>query len=671
MFNIRNAGCPASGGQARGRGSPDFDATVKRDQTSKSGAGQTQRQEGDGVRGRRDRSDNGRRDADNRPGATGHVGSAPTNAGADANLSGLDFAAVQKVIAQASDALNALGRDAGGGENGLGADTTRQDGGRRAGRGGRFSGRTQGHHGGGRPAQPLRGQNAQQLQALFDALTGYLNDVAESYLPGGGAADLSKETTAPGQPLRRFFNSYYGDGKSAPAGADRPGAREISNAVSAQSGDMPNKAGLSDMFWIWGQFLDHDVDLTHANGDEFNVPIPKGDGTFDPDGTGTQSLSLKRADSVKNLFGVDQQVNSITALIDGSNVYGSTAEETKALRTGAGGLLRSSENGHLPHDASGKFYKAGDERANENIGLTSMHTLWMNEHNRTAKELAAENPTWSDDQLFDAARERVVAQMQAITYNEFLPALLGDNALGSYQGYTGVDAQISNSFSTAAYRLGHTLVSDNLLIKKADGSTQTIQLSDAFFRPDKFDEFGAEAILNGAANKSAQELDENIVDSLRNMVMNAPGSPRLDLAALNVQRGRDHGLPTLNQARAELGLRPITSFNDPIFRDGVGAELASVYDSPDQIDLWTGMLSERPVGDGLVGQTQRAVLLDQFQRLRAGDANWYEGKFSSADVAKFNSTTLSDVIQRNFGVNLQEYAFYTPGKGDNATNATA
>lgn len=67
----------------------------------------------------------------------------------------------------------------------------------------------------------------------------------------------------------------------------------------------------------------------------------------------------------------------------------------------------------------------GDGRVNEQVNLALMHTVWLREHNRVAKELARLHPNWSDEALFQEARRVVVAEMQHITYNEFLPIILG------------------------------------------------------------------------------------------------------------------------------------------------------------------------------------------------------------------------------------------------------
>lgn len=493
-----------------------------------------------------------------------------------------------------------------------------------------------------------RGEALVQLRDVLESLRQVLNALAEITLPGAGAADASRDSTAPGQPLRRMFPSAYADGRNAPSGEDRPGAREISNAVSATTGDKGNKADASDMFWLWGQFLDHDLDLVETSDTLLDIPVPEDDTTFQPG----SMLELKRSLSKENGLGVAQQINAITALIDGSNVYGSDEETTDSLRSMSGGRLIMQEDGSLPYDEEKRFYRAGDGRVNENIGLTAMHTLFAREHNRLADDFAAANPDWSDDQIFEAARERVVAQLQSITVNEFLPILLGGEGLGAYQGpVAGLDAQISNSFAAAAYRFGHSMVSDDITPVDETGTAQeAIPLREAFFNPGQFAETGIDAIFRGFASQEAQAMDAEIVDSLRNFVMDSPFSPRLDLAALNIQRGRDHGLPTLNGARRALGFPPITSFDDPVFREGVGARLASVYDSPDDIDLWVGLLSEKPTGEALVGPTQEAILRDQFARLRDGDPGWYAHTMPADAVRDIENTSLADIIERNTGV---------------------
>lgn len=135
----------------------------------------------------------------------------------------------------------------------------------------------------------------------------------------------------------------------------------------------------------------------------------------------------------------------------------------------------------------------------------------------------------------------------------------------------------------------------------------------------------------------------------------APGAGGLDLVSLNIQRGRDHELPGYNDAREQMGLSRIESFDDPIWKDGVGAKLAQVYDSPDDVDLWVAGLAENYVGDSMVGETSTHIMKAQFENLRDGDRLWYQNQFSGQQLAELNSLSLSDIIQRNTGVqNIQD-----------------
>lgn len=430
--------------------------------------------------------------------------------------------------------------------------------------------------------------------------------------------------------LLRISEAEYADGVSTPAGATRPGAREISSAVAAQSDSVPNDRGLTDYVWIWGQFLDHDIDLTEGAdpAESFNIEVPAGDPWFDPFGTGAVEIGLDRSVYVEaedSSDGLRQQLNEITAFIDGSVVYGSDQERADALRTFEGGLLRTSEGDLLPfNDAaldnaggpSDTLFLAGDVRANENVVLSSMHTLFVREHNRIVTQLAADDPDLTDEELYQRARSIVTAELQVITYNEFLPALLGGDALGEYIGYDpSVNPGIANEFSTAAYRFGHSLLSPEIQRLDADGNViaaGNLALQDAFFSPDELVDHGIESLLRGAATQLAQEVDTQVIDDVRNFLFGPPGAGGLDLVSLNIQRGRDHGLADYNQVRMDLGLQPVTSFEQITSDPELAAVLEQTYGSVDEIDLWVGGLAEDHVTGASMGETFSAIIVDQF-----------------------------------------------------------
>jgi hypothetical protein len=502
-------------------------------------------------------------------------------------------------------------------------------------------------------------------------------------IDGTGNNLSNPEWGSTGEQLLRISPAEYADGISTPAGADRPGAREISNAIVAHADEAtPNDRSLTAYIYMWGQFIDHDLDLTGTATprEAINVPVPTGDPVFDPDGAGTQTIPVARSifDPATGTSAENprQQINQITAWHDGSMIYGSDAETAASLRTFAGGKLETiaSPTGDLPPiDESGN-YLGGDVRANENVELTSMHTLFVREHNRIAGEIAASNPTLSDEEIYQRARALVIAELQVITYKEWLPALLGPGALDRYRGYNpGVNPAIANEFSSAVFRL-HSTINDDVEFFDNEGRAITfdyvnsagetitvdgeVTLFEAFFNPALFKESGVDGILKYAASTHMEELDNQIVNSLRNFLF-TQASGGLDLASLNIQRGRDHGLADYNAVRVAYGLPAVNDFADITADPEVQQTLAALYGNVDNIDLWVGAMAEDHVRDGSAGPLMRAVIAEQFERLRDGDRFWYQRAFSGRELARLERTTLADIIERNTGVEgLQENVFF-------------
>jgi peroxidase len=476
------------------------------------------------------------------------------------------------------------------------------------------------------------------------------------------------------QQFLRMADSDYGDGLNTPAGADRPSPREISNALYAQDGALPDESGHSDMLWLWGQFIDHDIDLTPEGHEFFPISVPTGDPYFDPMGTGTQMIPMMRSDydPSTGITTPREQMNAITAFLDGSVVYGSDPMRQAFLRD-ADGKLKTSDGDLLPFNdgtidnamgMSTHFFVAGDVRANEQTGLTSMHTIFVREHNRLVDELASEHPELTGDELYEKAKVMVEAMLQSITYNDFLPILIGPDALGAYSGYDStIDPGIANIFATAAYRFGHTMVSTLVERSNEDGTEfhlGDLALRDAFFNPSLLLEEGAlDATMRGFAEGEAESLNITMIDELRNFLFGEPGMGGLDLAALNIQRGRDHGLPDYNTARMEYGLDPLTSFDEITSDKKLAKALSDVYDGDiNNIDAFVGGLIEDPADGALMGELFQTIIGDQFARIRDADRFWYEERFDDATIEWIESNTLSDVITRNSDIDfLQKNVF--------------
>lgn len=491
--------------------------------------------------------------------------------------------------------------------------------------------------------------------------------------------------------LYRMAPADYGDGLNSPAGSTRPSAREVSNEIFDQATSVPNPFAASDFFWLWGQFIDHDIDLTLDDEIEsFPIPVPLGDPFFDPFFTGNQTISLHRSafDSSTGINSPREQINGITPFIDASMIYGSDDTRATYLRT-PDGKLKVSDGDLLPFNHAGlnnaggpsdTLFLAGDVRANENVALTSLHTLFVREHNRLVDELKAEHPEYTAEQLYQEAKMIVEAIIQSITYNEFLPLLLGSGALSAYAGYdSDINPQIANEFATAGFRLGHTLLSSEVerLLENGNVADSHLALRDAFFRPSLLqDEGQMENILRGVAMGLAESADSMMVDEVRNFLFGPPGAGGLDLASLNIQRGRDHGLADYNSVRDAYGLLKVTSFAEITSDVTMQNKLMSLYGNVDNIDLFVGGLVEDPLPGSMLGPLFQAIVVDQFTRLRDGDRFFYEDRFSPDKVAEIEAIKLSDVIERNTDIEvIQDNPFLSYNRiggdnGDNLLNGT-
>jgi peroxidase len=254
---------------------------------------------------------------------------------------------------------------------------------------------------------------------------------------------------------------------------DGPNPRVISNTIFANDANASDPGGRSAYTYAFGQFIDHDIDLNlnqTASPDGANtlsMTVPPDDPSLPP---GSQIGIVRGQVNPANGNAVD----AVTQYLDLSQVYGSDPTTAASLRN-ADGTLQTSAGNNLPM-VDGRF-AGGDVRAAENPDLTSLDVLFVREHNNWVAQLHAKEPSLTGDQLYAMARAVTTAEYQNIVYSEFLPSLLGPNALTPYQGYNpDVSPQISQEFSTAAYRFGHSIISptetkianDGLVLEQQD-----------------------------------------------------------------------------------------------------------------------------------------------------------------------------------------------------------
>ncbi|XP_025832243.1 chorion peroxidase isoform X2 [Agrilus planipennis] len=483
-----------------------------------------------------------------------------------------------------------------------------------------------------------------------------------------------------GMPLTtytRLLPASYGDGVYTPRvskheGKPLPSARAVSSSIF-EDHDNPNY-NFTMMVMQFGQFLTHDIthgiDNRHENGEAISCCLKEGSGEIPVDDRhpACMPIEIPKEDPFYWYFeqrcmnfvrsviaprhdctlGYAEQMNKVTHYLDGSVIYGSNPAETNKLRSHHGGKLKIFDDfgrDLLPTDAesdacvgsddgSACFF-AGDTRVNQMIALVAVHLLFHREHNRVAEELAYLNSDWDDEKLFLEARRIVIAEFQVITYKEFLPAVIGHESMEEFGLYLQeglsysydydhkVDVSISNEFASAAFRYGHSIVEGYLKIYGMKRMSEIIDLPEIMFNPSRMRKVEFfDQILSTLTTEPIQEVDNSISESLSRYMFKGGNPFGVDLASINIQRGRDHGMRPYNDYRQLVGLDRIYAFEE--FGPVLGRKLKRLYASVDDIDLWVGGLLEPKYSGGLVGTTFKDIIGDQFSRLRKGDRFFFE-----------------------------------------------
>ena len=495
---------------------------------------------------------------------------------------------------------------------------------------------------------------------------------------GYGNNEANPHFGAVGSEFRYITPISFADGIKEPTGFERPNPREVSNVLFAQPDYIYDQHELSDFVWVFGQFIDHDITLVEDSDEPAFIPVPTCDPIFDPACMGQSMVMMMRTQHMEgsgtSTDNPRSYANEISAFIDGSAVYGSTEERALWLRSMTDGKLKVSEGNLLPFNtlngeingatdphapemaqndpSARRNFVAGDVRANENVMLLAMHTLFVREHNRICDQLKVRYPNGTDEQLYQKARKMIGGMIQSIVYNEWLPSM--GVILDDYSGYdASINPSISNVFSAAGFRFGHTLLSRDIL-RMDDGCNTIAQgdmtLRDAFFKPNLLISSGLDPLVKGMSAQIQQALDSKVIDDVRNFLFGPPGLGfGLDLAAININRGRERGLMDYNGIRDALGIGKVKSFSEICEKPEDAQVINSLYSSVDDLDPWVGMLAEEHMPDAIFGETIMTIMKEQFRALRDGDRFYYliDPALSSEEVEEIKNSRLSDIIRRN------------------------
>jgi Ca2+-binding RTX toxin-like protein len=421
--------------------------------------------------------------------------------------------------------------------------------------------------------------------------------------------------------------------------------------------------------------------------------------------------------------------------------------------------------------AVGDHYVAGDGRVNENVALTAIHHVWHEEHNFQIQNLtntiyakdAALSPAtheelhrwqvdtgvtdtagnfiyangagtaddviaWDQEKMFNAAKLIVEMEYQHAAVDQYARTV--SPHILEFVGYSsGVNATVSLEFAQSAFRFGHSTIRETIdVIDPSHGLTGQIMsyaLQKAYLNPGLFAELGAASIALGMSHQQMNEVDEFISPALNQGLLDLP----LDLAAMNIARGRDFGIPNLNEFRAKVGLTPYVSWDDfahnmvhpesivtfiaayafdgdlakaqaivglfdgsiadgdPAAMGYTASEAAAFMfneagapagaDAFNLIDTWIGGLAEAHVPGGLLGSTFDLVFVNQIENLMNGDRFYYLTRlFGQQFGEEVNNGQFKDIVERNTGLthlngSIFAYADQYYDFGANDSNAAA
>lgn len=527
-----------------------------------------------------------------------------------------------------------------------------------------------------------------------------------------------------GQAMRaqlRWLPAAYSDGLNVPrihsiTGASLPSPRLISNVVhNAHMSDFrePKQSMLMMQF---GQFLDHDFVGTPTNrgfnnseiqccdldpttrdkrGSCFPIPVPPKDKRFH-----NPCMNFVRSSIAPELYckpAPRNQINQQSSFIDGSMIYGNSMKEQTYLRLGKGGLLKMTDGGFLPRyedgdcimESPGEYcFGAGDDRNTIVPSLAFLHIVFLREHNRLAVALGKINPHWTDEIIFQETRKIIGGVLQHIMYSEWLPLVLNDEFMtiyglkSVYGKYNTVyneklDPTTANVMAAAAFRFGHSMI-PNFLGYGGPGGKKIAEfpIYKTYNRPGVLMSHGGKGndwIGEWMLDDSHAKSDRVVNDGVRNYLFMDHHGMSFDLVSFNIQRGRDHGLPPYNAWRKWCGLPPVIHFGhgpgglvdhdkDAIIR------LSKTYKHVDDIDLYTGGLSERRVKGGLTGPTFQCLIGKSFANWKFGDRFWYENDFkltgfSPRQLETIRHHKISKIICQNTKIDhIQPASFLLPSK---------
>jgi peroxidase len=432
--------------------------------------------------------------------------------------------------------------------------------------------------------------------------------------------------------------SGYFDNSHIPAdesNSQLPSARRIMEQVFSQSLPKADK-GTNHLLLEFGHFIVQDTIGRTLTNDTDPFPMPCDgdvqDVLFCPVTGRSYSIAFSRSEHASG-SSPRASMNSETAFLDMSHMYGNTNEAQAEVRSFEGGRVQLDEQG-LPPIL---------DKYNSSPGVFAVYCIFLRYHNILADAFAAEDPSLTDEEIFQMARRRNIAIYQFNAEEKYIPTLLGIK-LEPYVAYDeNVDPSIDEFFAAASFRYAHSSLSG--LVRMLDENFDPITadpliLRDVFRQPSPNNvprvirnHGGIEVFLRGLSITNSKSVDSSFVRDL-NYFTEAT-------SLLDIQRGRDLGLPSYNDAREAFGLSRVTSFEELAgydYEENTDA-LKNLYGDVDKVDAYVGALVEAHNLGEEIGPLFTMSIKNQFERLRDGDRFWYQNQYTQEEWENFPSLT--------------------------------
>ncbi|KAL1373556.1 hypothetical protein pipiens_018597, partial [Culex pipiens pipiens] len=480
---------------------------------------------------------------------------------------------------------------------------------------------------------------------------GWYNNLAH---PDWGAVDNHLTRKAP---------PAYSDGVYVLAGSNRPSPRVLSRLFMRGKDGLPSKQNRTALLAFFGQVVTNEVVMASESGcpiEMHRIEIEKCDEMYDRECRGDRYIPFHRAAYDRNTGqspnAPREQLNQMTAWIDGSFIYSTSEAWLNAMRSFQDGLLLTNDKGTMPVKNTmrvplfnnpvphvmrmlnpERLYLLGDPRTNQNPALLSFAILLLRWHNVVAKRVRKQHRDWTDEEIFQRSRRVVIASLQNIISYEYLPAFM-DAELPPYSGYKAdTHPGVSHMFQAAAFRFGHSLIPPGLFrrngecdFRRTNMDYPALRLCSTWWNSnDVLDDTPIEEFIMGMASQIAEREDPLLCSDVRDKLFGPMEFSRRDLGALNIMRGRDNGLPDYNTARVAYKLpkkKTWRDINPEVFdrQPELLDLLIKTYDNRlDNVDVYVGGMLE---SDGKPGELFTSVIIDQFTRIRDADRFWFENE---------------------------------------------